>query len=70
MSTRGQILERSEKMSSAVRETFVRMWNWNTNRRVCILIKIYRTDEDGTIQIISDGTQYEVVKINQSFNGN
>lgn len=32
--------------------------------------KIYRTDDDGTIQIISDGNTNEVVKIELSFDGN
>ncbi len=31
---------------------------------------IYRTDKDGTIQIVSDGSQNEVIKIDLSFNGN
>ena len=30
---------------------------------------IYRTDEDGTIQIISDGEKNEVIKIDLSFDG-
>lgn len=32
--------------------------------------KIYRTDEDGTIQIVSDGEKYEIIKIEISFDGN
>lgn len=32
--------------------------------------KVYRTDEDGTIQIVSDGTNYEIYKIDRSFDGN
>lgn len=39
-----------------------RLENLNTN--------IYRTDEDGTIQIICDGKTSEVVKIDLSFDGN
>lgn len=31
---------------------------------------IYRTDNDGTIQIVSDGEKNEVIKIDISFNGN
>lgn len=31
---------------------------------------VYRTDKDGTIQVISDGNSNEVIKINISFNGN
>lgn len=31
--------------------------------------KIYRTDVDGTIQIVSDGENYEVYKIDRSFDG-
>lgn len=31
---------------------------------------IYRTDEDGTIQIVSDGNTNEVIKIELSFDGN
>lgn len=31
---------------------------------------IYRTDEDGTIQIVSDGEKNEVIKIDLSFDGN
>lgn len=31
---------------------------------------IYRTDEDGTIQIVSDGNTNEITKINLSFDGN
>lgn len=31
--------------------------------------KIYRTDIDGTIQIVSDGETYEVLKIDKSFDG-
>ena len=32
--------------------------------------KIYRTDEDGTIQLISDGESNEIVKVNLSLDGN
>ena len=32
--------------------------------------QIYRTDEDGTIQIVSDGERYEIIKIEISFDGN
>ena len=32
--------------------------------------EIYRTDVDGTIQVISDGIQNEVVKIDISCDGN
>jgi competence protein ComEC len=32
--------------------------------------QIYRTDEDGTIQIVSDGVTNEVIKIDISFDGN
>lgn len=32
--------------------------------------KIFRTDEDGTIQIISNGTDYEIITIKRSFDGN
>ena len=32
--------------------------------------KIYRTDKDGTIQIVSDGETNEVIKIDLSFDGN
>lgn len=31
---------------------------------------IYRTDKDGTIQIISDGTEYQIIKIDIDFDGN
>lgn len=31
--------------------------------------KVYRTDEDGTIQIVSDGEKYEIYKIDRSFDG-
>lgn len=31
--------------------------------------KVYRTDEDGTIQIVSNGTDYEIYKIEKSFDG-
>jgi len=32
--------------------------------------KIYRTDEDGTIQLVSDGNTNEIIKINLSLDGN
>ncbi len=32
--------------------------------------KIFRTDEDGTIQITSNGTDYEIITIKRSFDGN
>lgn len=40
------------------------------NRFEKIGSKIYRTDKDGTIQIVSDGTNCEVIKIDLSLDGN
>ena len=40
------------------------------NRFENIGTKIYRTDQDGTIHILSDGNSNEVIKIDVSFDGN